>query len=193
MSSRNALETEMPAPGEGRPLGGQLDSLDALFDFQATFEAAVDKTISPDSNTRQALHELVCITSTRLHIERVVLVPLLGAHPDATDYREQSKRDHHRIEVLLALIDRRGVSDPEIPSMFQELQDVVRSNLGHQREAADRVRSGLSDQQIQGLSRDLQKAVDTAMTRPHPHLPPAGRIRRLSARLDRVRNRTSVR
>lgn len=58
---------------------------------------------------------------------------------------------------------------------------MVRSNLRRQRPAAARVRSELDEQQTANLRSDLRTAVDTAMTRPHPHLPhngPIGRITR---------------
>jgi hypothetical protein len=197
MTSRKAQGAEMPAPGQGRPLGGQLDTLAVLFDFQPSFDAAVERTTAPDSHTRGALHELVCITATRLHIERVVLRPLLVGHPDAAEYHQHSKGEHHRIEVLLALIDRRGASDPDLPSMFQELQDAVHSNLRRQRAAAARVHAELDERQAHTLRRELQTAVDTAMTRPHPHLPRRGPFAGLTtaffARMDRVRNHAPAR
>jgi hypothetical protein len=187
----------MPTPGEGRPLAGQLDTLAALFDFEPTFAAAISKVTSPDSDTRRALHELVCITSTRLHIERAVLSPLLAGHPAAAPHRHDSRHNHHRVEVLLALIDRRGPSDPTLLSMFEELQVVVRSNLGSQQAAITAVRADLTAEQTDSLRHDLRSAVDTAMTRPHPHLPHQGGIgkatRAVTARLDRLRNHTPVR
>ena len=78
MANRQRPGSEMPNPGEGRPLGGQLDTLDALFDFQPAFNDAVNRVTSPESHTRGELHELVCIVATRLHVERTVLTPLVS-------------------------------------------------------------------------------------------------------------------
>ncbi len=178
-------------------LGGQLDTLDALFDFQPAFRRAVRQVTSPESNTRQAMHELVCTMATRLHVERVILLPLLAGHPDAADYDRHAPGDHHRIEVLLALIDRRAGSDPNLPSMFEELQQVTWANITHQQPAASLVRAGLSDEQADRLRCDLQAAVDTAMTRPHPNLPRHGPLGQLTttmtARFDRLRNHAPLR
>jgi hypothetical protein len=198
MSKRTTPESEMPAPENGRPLGGQLDGLDALFDFKPAFDKAVSQVTAPGPNTRRALHELVCVTATRLHIERVVLVPLIAAHhPNASEYQKNVKTDHRRIEMLLALIDRRAPSDPDLASMFDELQDVVMSNIERQRSASAVVRAALTNELTIRLRGDLMAAVDTAMTRPHPHLPHQGPFGKLTTalipRIDRLRNHVPVR
>ena len=194
---RSNTATEMPAAGEGRPLGGQLDDLDALFDFRPTFAQAVARVTSLESDTRVALHELVCIVSTRLHVERVVLLPLLAGQLGAADYRKRFRPGHHRIEVLIAKIDRRHASDPELPVLFADLQAAVESNLAEQQSTSADVQGQLSDEQEERLRADLHAAIDTAMTRPHPHLPHHGPLGRLAstvtARVDRLRNRTTVR
>jgi hypothetical protein len=197
MATRQHPGSEMPAPGEGRPLGGQLDTLDALFDFQSTFNDAVNRVTSPESHTRGELHELVCIVATRLHVERSVLAPLASSVPGGDDYQSTRQAVHHRIEQILSLIDRRAASDPQMPSLFKELQDVVRSNNASQQVLFSGLRAGLSESKAQRLRMDLQAAVDTAMTRPHPHLPHNGPLggwaRAVAARIDRLRNRAPVR
>jgi hypothetical protein len=84
-----------------------------------------------------------------------------------------------------------------LPALFADLQTEVASNLAAQRSTAAEVQRQLSGDQEQRLRVDLQAAVDTAMTGPHPHLPhhrPAGRlVSTVTARVDRLRNRTSVR
>jgi hypothetical protein len=62
--------------GDGRPLGGQVDGVEELFDFKPVFERAVSRVTDPGSDTRRSLHELVCIVATRLHLESAVLHPL---------------------------------------------------------------------------------------------------------------------
>jgi hypothetical protein len=197
MATRQRPGSEMPDPGAGRPLGGQLDTLDALFDFQSVFSDAINRVTSPESHTRGELHELVCIVATRLHVERTVLAPLASTAVGGDDYNSTRKAVHHRIEQLLSLIDRRGASDPQMPSLFQELQDVVASNNAIQQSMFSDLRAGLSESSAQRLRADLQVAVDTAMTRPHPHLPHDGPLggwaRAVAARIDRLRNRTPVR
>ena len=196
MSSRHTA-TEMPAPGDGRPLGGQLDDLDVLFDFRPAFDRAVARVTASESDTRTALHELVCILSTRLHIERVILLPLLAGQPDAADYRQRFRPGHHRIEVLLGKIDRRHASDPGLVDLFADLQAEVASNMADQGSASAAVEQGLSGEQREHLREELRAAVDTAMTRPHPHLPHHGLLGRftstVTARADRLRNRAPVR
>jgi hypothetical protein len=197
MTKRMTTGEEMPAPGEGRPLGGQLDSLNALFDFHPTFVEAVGRVTSPDSDTRRALHELVCIVATRLHVEREILLPLFAGLSQGGDFASRIKPNHRHIEGLLARIDRRAPSDPDLMALFEELQAAVRSNLEHQQTTASAAHRGLSEDQAARLRSDLMRAVDTAMTRPHPHLPHHGALGRAASAVigsvDRLRNHAPVR
>jgi len=100
---------------------------------------------------------------------------LASTVPGGDDYHTTRKAVHRRIEQLLLLIDRRGASDPQMPALFQELQDVVRSHNARQQVLFSDVRTALSEDDAQRVRSDLQAAVDTAMTRPTPIYPMTGR------------------
>jgi hypothetical protein len=117
----------------------------------------VARVTASESDTRQALHELVCIVSTRLYIERVILLPLVAGQPGAAGYPKRFRAGRHRIEVLLDNIDRRHASDPQLPALFADLQNAVASNLADQRTMSAAVRDRLDSQQEERLQAVLHR------------------------------------
>ncbi len=173
------------------------DPLDQLFDFRPSFDDAVAWVRSPNSQTRLALHELVSTISIRLYLERTMLFPLLEGRAGEIGYEGQSGSPNRRIERLLLAIDRRDATSSDLGAIFGRLENAVHANLDRQKAPCARYRALLSAEDLTGLRVDLERAGNTKVTRPHPHLPHNGPMgataSALAARVDHIRDQRLIR
>ncbi|MFP5319249.1 MAG: hemerythrin domain-containing protein [Acidimicrobiia bacterium] len=113
-------------------------------------------------------------------IEEQVLYPAIRRElGDGDALADHSIEDHQQVKEVLVRLGRAGADGEETPELLAELMANVRE---HVREEENKifpaVRAAANPQALEALAQALNKAKQTAPTRPHPKAPstPPGNV-----------------
>ncbi|MDQ6785019.1 MAG: hypothetical protein M3063_16600 [Actinomycetota bacterium] len=180
---------------------GDGDGTEQLSCDHREMEELFDEFAKPQSS--MSLKYLILRTgkviSEHLDVEAAVLGPIVRSRlADGHRIARVSLGQHRGIERLLAKIERRSVSSPDLAGLVTQLASAVH-RLASEEESSTfaQVRASLNPAELHDLGDRMLAARRWAATRPHPYLPHRGRLARVTRAsmgiADRVRDKLIIR
>lgn len=132
-------------------------------------------------------------------VEASVLAPLIRSRLDDGHHLwRSSRRRYRKIDKLLAEIERRSISSPDLPELLESAMTAVDELIEDQESSTfSRIRSTLSRGELGKLDDQVTAAHRHADTRPHRYLPRRGvlarNLRAGMAVVDKLRDREAPR
>ena len=111
--------------------------------------------------------------STHAAVEELVLYPAVRRElPEETPLVLEALEEHHLVKLSLAELDRLRPQDERFTAKMTVLIESVRHHVEEEEEELfPKIREALSVQQLEELGEAMEKAKETAPTRPHPRQP----------------------
>jgi hemerythrin superfamily protein len=172
------------------------DAIALLSRDHAELKELFDRLQQPAADRPAVLRQLIRRLAAHVAAERVILYPVLKSDiPEGRELGDALLKDHHGMERLLVLIERRKAESPDVPEKATELLELLRSHAA----AADErlfpaLRAALSREELIEMGSKMSYDEGLVLSHPHPHLLSLGPINRLLMPLasvfDRLRDRT---
>jgi len=182
--------------------GHTTDGLEELVVEHERIRRALDElvdTSGPAWEKKDQLKQLRQLISRHEDVEASILAPVIRSRLDHGHRQWRSSRRLYRhIDSLLALIDRRSISSPDLPQLVEGLRRAVGELIARQDTVTfPGLRAALAGQELEHLGDRVAAARHHATSRPHPYVPHRGMLARLvrpeAAILDKLRDRTPPR
>lgn len=155
--------------------GGRMDAVDLLkHDHRIAEQMFRDYQAAMSDRQRRGVVEIL-IRELAKHaaLEELTVYPFASQQlPDGAVDIDEHLREHLAVKKTLAALDRLPEGSAEEPDLVGELQREVSEHV-HEEESSflPALRSGVSQQALDDLGRQLDRAKQLAPTRPHPGAP----------------------
>lgn len=158
------------------------------------------QTAASDQQKRGVVELIVRELSKHAALEELMVYPLAKkVLPDGAQEIDEHLAEHLGVKKTLAALDELSEGDPKTDELLAELQTEIEGHVAEEEgEMMPRLRDAVDQQALDELGQELDKAKQTAPTRPHPHAPDkppglalAGPVATIYDRLrDRLQGRT---
>ncbi len=132
----------------GRRFGGYRqvvdnDAVAVLEKDHSTVQDLFSRVSRQDEDRPAVLKELLRTLSAHVAAEKQLLVPVLRQHGDeGKALADELGDDHHAIEKLVVLVERRKVNSPDVPDLVTELLDITDRHIAHANRTPVRLPAG---------------------------------------------------
>jgi hemerythrin-like domain-containing protein len=156
-----------------------------------------ERVSSPDEDRGAVLKQLIQTLAAHVTVEKQMVVPALRDHGDVGRAASDALTDqHHEIEHVLTLVERRKVNSPDVPDLVTELLDATNHHIGATNvKVLPALRSLLSGSELDELGERMNSDERQLLTHSHPHLPATGPLagvtRKIAETVDGIRDRSS--
>jgi hypothetical protein len=152
---------------------------------------------SPDEDRGAVLKVLIQTLAAHVAVEKQMVVPALRERGDVGEAASDALTDeHHGIEHVLTLVERRKVNSPDVPGLVTELLDATNRHIGATNvKVLPALRSLLSGPDLDELGHRMSSDERQLLTHSHPHLPVSGPLaavsRKVAETVDGLRDRST--
>jgi hemerythrin-like domain-containing protein len=164
----------------------------AVEELFATFESSEPE--AREGTLARIIQEL----SIHAAIEEAHLYPVIEREVEGGEKLvAESEKEHQKVKEILGRLDGRveKAHTKEVAEMVARLQRAVEHHVEEEEnEVLPRLRETVSKTRLEELGRELNRAKESAPTRPHPNQPPATELTgKANAAVDKLRDRVSGR
>jgi hemerythrin-like domain-containing protein len=129
------------------------------------------------SSVQQDVGEkIVRLLSQHDAIETMVLYPALRqALPDGDQLADHSLDEHQQVREMLAQVDGEDVAEAGVFATLTKCIQAVQHHVQEEESSLfPKLRQAIGEERLTELGDEMQKAMATAPTHPHPHAPQSG-------------------
>ena|GEM_PF-3431337 len=206
--ARTAVQDSPARPSDDSSVGATSrgnepdDGIDQLVTEHRALERLFDELGRPSGSAWERKGRIIRICqaiSEHEDVEASVLAPLIRSRLNDGHHLWRSLRRRYRtIDKLLAEIERRSISSPDLPELLERAMTAVDELIEEQESSTfARIRSTLSRGELEKLDDQVTAAHRHADTRPHRYLPRRGALARKArtgmAVVDKLRDRETPR
>lgn len=176
-----------------------MNAVDLLTKDHRAVEELFTEFESTEEDARgEILVEIIRELSIHSAIEEAKLYPVIEKDVEGGDKLvAESIKEHQRVKEVLGRLDGKvdKAHTKEVADMVARLQrDVMHHVEEEEGEVFPKLKKALSKTRLDEIGRELNKAKDSAPTRPHPNQPPANELTgKANAALDKARDKVSGR
>ncbi len=126
-----------------------------------------------DSQRRGVVEIAVRELSKHAALEELMVYPLAKkVLPDGEKLIDEHLAEHMSVKKTLTALDKLSEGDEQTDGLMAELQREIKQHVREEEgELMPKLRGAVDEQALQELGQALDKAKQTAPTRPHPHAP----------------------